>query len=196
MNRKEVETYLDELKEMKNIRVYTPYKYFKGLTTKTDIKSRFQEIVKRKQSLTNYQPFKTDISKSTKPSTYTTTFRELYGRMPRSIEQKSEITGVPHYILKKVFDKGKSAWRTGHRVGATPEQWGYARVHSFLTLGCTVFSADFHLFEEALKEMKPKDIQKWLSLPVKCPRQTLNSPHYKSRNTVHKFLLLYTQYVK
>ena len=37
-------------------------------------------------------------------------------------------------IIKKVYDKGVAAWRTGHRVGAGAEQWGYARVHSFLTL--------------------------------------------------------------
>ena len=28
-----------------------------------------------------------------------------------------------------------AAWRTGHRPGTTPEQWGMARVNSFITKG-------------------------------------------------------------
>ena len=40
---------------------------------------------------------------------------------------------MPYSILKKVYDRGVAAWRTGHRPGTTPEQWGYARVNSFVT---------------------------------------------------------------
>ena len=29
--------------------------------------------------------------------------------------------------------RGMAAWKTGHRPGAGQEQWGYARVNSFLT---------------------------------------------------------------
>lgn len=209
MDRPQVLAYLRELKEKQNVRVYTPYKYFQGLTTKTQIRSRFNDILKGRASKANqpssYQGFKTDyetkessakpLRKSTKPSSYTVAFQEMYGTSATSLVKKSQVTGVPLDILRKVFHKGKAAWRTGHRVGATEEQWGYARVHSFLMLGCTVFSADFSLFEEALPRMKPKDRKKWLSLPVRCPQTTLQSPHYLSRQTYVKFLALKKKYV-
>ena len=44
-----------------------------------------------------------------------------------------------------------AAWRTGHRPGATQQQWGYARVHSFLLCGKTYFSTDSDLVREAKK---------------------------------------------
>ena len=49
------------------------------------------------------------------------------------LENKSKETGVPIGILRAVMRRGMGAWRTGHRPGATQEQWGYARVNSFLT---------------------------------------------------------------
>lgn len=200
MNRREIELYLKDLKDKKGIRVYTPFKYFEGLKTKKEIQSRFRDIVRGKSSddskQSSYQTFATDKQRVTKPSYYTKTFQQLYGRTSKSLEQKANVTGVPLSILKKVYNKGKAAWRTGHRVGANEEQWGYARVHSFLTLGCTVFSADFMLFEMALKEMKPKDRKRWLSLRVTCPKKTLESSYYKKRQTYEKFLALRRKYIK
>jgi hypothetical protein len=38
-----------------------------------------------------------------------------------------------------------AAWRTGHRPGATEQQWGYARVYSFLLKGKTYYTADADL---------------------------------------------------
>ena len=40
---------------------------------------------------------------------------------------------MPFGILKQVFNRGVAAWKTGHRPGTTPEQWGHARVNSFVT---------------------------------------------------------------
>ena len=40
---------------------------------------------------------------------------------------------MPLGILKKVFDRGVAAWKTGHRPGTTAVQWGLARVNSFVT---------------------------------------------------------------
>ena len=40
---------------------------------------------------------------------------------------------MPYGILKKVYDRGMAAWRTGHRPGTTPQQWAFARVNSFTT---------------------------------------------------------------
>ena len=50
-----------------------------------------------------------------------------------SIKKKAEKTGMPFGILKKVYNRGVAAWKTGHRPGTTPEQWGHARVNSFAT---------------------------------------------------------------
>ena len=47
--------------------------------------------------------------------------------------KKAEKSGMPYGILKKVYDRGMAAWRTGHRPGTTPQQWAMARVNSFTT---------------------------------------------------------------
>ena len=46
---------------------------------------------------------------------------------------KAEKSGMPYGILKKVYDRGMAAWKTGHRPGTTPQQWAFARVNSFIT---------------------------------------------------------------
>ena len=40
---------------------------------------------------------------------------------------------MPLGILRKVFDRGVAAWKSGHRPGTTAVQWGLARVNSFVT---------------------------------------------------------------
>ena len=50
-----------------------------------------------------------------------------------SLKKKAEKTGMPFGILKQVFKRGVAAWRTGHRPGTNPTQWGHARVNSFAT---------------------------------------------------------------
>lgn len=52
-----------------------------------------------------------------------------------ALKNKAEKSGISYGILKKVFDRGVAAWRTGHRPGTTPTQWGLARVNSFATKG-------------------------------------------------------------
>ena len=47
--------------------------------------------------------------------------------------KKAAKSGMPYGILKKVYDRGMAAWRTGHRPGTTPQQWAFARVNSFTT---------------------------------------------------------------
>ena len=49
--------------------------------------------------------------------------------------KKSKQTGIPYGILKKSYDRGMAAWRTGHRPGTTPQQWAFARVNSMVTGG-------------------------------------------------------------
>ena len=55
------------------------------------------------------------------------------GNPEKSLKKKAAATGMPLGILRKVFDRGMAAWKTGHRPGTTPVQWGLARVNSFAT---------------------------------------------------------------
>ena len=50
-----------------------------------------------------------------------------------SLKKKADKTGIPLGILRKVYNRGVAAWKSGHRPGTTPEQWGHARVNSFAT---------------------------------------------------------------
>ena len=50
-----------------------------------------------------------------------------------ALQKKADKSGMPLGILKKVYDRGVAAWRTGHRPGTNPQQWGLARVNSFVT---------------------------------------------------------------
>lgn len=65
-----------------------------------------------------------------------------------AIKNKAEKTGISYSILKKVFDRGVAAWRTGHRPGTTPTQWGLARINSFATGGKTRTTADKDLWSQ------------------------------------------------
>jgi hypothetical protein len=60
-------------------------------------------------------------------------FEPLEENADASLKKKAEKTGIPFGILKKVYNRGVAAWKTGHRPGTTPEQWGHARVNSFAT---------------------------------------------------------------
>ena len=51
------------------------------------------------------------------------------------LKNKAKETDVPIGILRAVMRRGMAAWKTGHRPGANQQQWGYARVNSFLTKG-------------------------------------------------------------
>ena len=50
-----------------------------------------------------------------------------------ALVNKAKKSGMPYGILKKVYDRGMAAYKTGHRPGATPQQWALARVNSFTT---------------------------------------------------------------
>lgn len=65
-----------------------------------------------------------------------------------SLRKKAEKTGISFSILKQVYKRGVAAWRTGHRPGTTPEQWGHARVNSFATGGKTRTTADADLWKQ------------------------------------------------
>jgi len=62
---------------------------------------------------------------------------------------KAKKSGVSLDTLRKVYKRGVAAWRTGHRPGTNPQQWGMARVNSYIMKGKgTYHGADKDLREE------------------------------------------------
>lgn len=154
--------------------VYSPKKYFKGLDEKQKIK-RIEEIKKNKKlELTNpkaYKFFKTDYDDKgklipTKKSSYTLKFHELFPNL-KTLKDISDETGISLNIIKKVYNKGLGAYRTGHRPGASASQWGYARVYSFILKGCTFYGPDHYLAVEAM-EQSPKAKKHYSKMSCMC----------------------------
>ena len=147
----------------KHGKVYAPLKYFRGLDTLKDVDTRYMRIIGSKDQATrSYKPFETNKGVKTRPSSYTRAFYREYPNAT-SLKNKSDVTGIPLSILQEVYRKGVAAWQTGHRPGATKEQWGYARVHSFIMMGKTTKTADEYLVEKALPKMTPQNKKRWLS---------------------------------
>lgn len=66
-----------------------------------------------------------------------------------ALKKKAEKSGVSLSVLKKVYARGVAAWNSGHRPGTTPQQWGMARVNSYITKGKgTYHGADKDLREQ------------------------------------------------
>jgi hypothetical protein len=142
---------MGQTRKLKKTNPLWPPKYFKGLTKKQQ-KERAKEIAKFKRigykSRKAYVPWKTDTYIKTKRSGYTTHWKTMFPNA-KSLEAKAEATGVPLKYIRESYNRGVGAWTTGHRPGATAEQWGYARVHSFLLCGKTYLTTDSDLAREA-----------------------------------------------
>jgi len=65
-----------------------------------------------------------------------------------ALKKKSDKSGISLGILKKVYNRGMAAWKTGHRPGANQQQWAYARVNSFITGGKTRTTGDADLWKQ------------------------------------------------
>ena len=86
-------------------------------------------------------------------STYEESFDELLEN--EGLKKKAAKSGISLGTLKKVYNRGMAAWRTGHRPGTTPQQWGMARVNSYITKGKgTYYGADSDLSGKGKKEKK------------------------------------------
>src|SRR5210317_2605082 len=59
--------------------------------------------------------------------------RRLYVEAVAGLQKKANKSGMPYSILKQVYDRGMAAWKSGHRPGASQQQWAFARVNSFIT---------------------------------------------------------------
>ena len=86
----------------------------------------------------------------------------LFEEPSEGLKKKAEETGISYGILKKVYDRGVAAWRTGHRPGTNPSQWGFARVNSFATKGKGTWGkADSDLAAKVRKEEVEVDEACW-----------------------------------
>lgn len=137
----------------KTRKLFLPEKYF-GTLTRKKREARVKEIqrfgAKNSKDPRAYVGFKTDRNVKTKKSKYTGAWDRIFPGV-KSLKDRAKVTGVPEDLLQKSYDRGLAAWRTGHRPGATQQQWGYARVSSLLMLGKTAFTADADLVRDAKK---------------------------------------------
>lgn len=119
---------------------YAPLKYFRGLKTRSGVERRYLKMLRG-----DYKPFPTDKGVRTRRSKYTIAFEKKYGTNAKTLPQIARVTGVPLWKLRKVYNRGLAAWRTGHRPGASQHAWAQARVYSFVTGGKTARTADSDL---------------------------------------------------
>ena len=141
--------------------MYWPAKYFAGLskTRKAKRKSEIKRFGSKSwKNRSAYKGFKTDRGVKTRKSSYSAKFAKQFPKA-KSLEARAAATGVPLGVIRSCYNRGMAAWRTGHRPGATQQQWGYARVHSFLLCGKTFHSTDSDLAREA--KSKSATAKKW-----------------------------------
>ena len=128
-----------------------PANYHKGLKKSTKVKrdAQFKKQAKMDDDDPNaYKPAPGDASAETKPSKHTLKYKKMYGEerlsfssfndiitedVTTALKKKADKTGMPLSVLRQVYNRGVAAWKTGHRPGTTPSQWGHARVNSFVT---------------------------------------------------------------
>ena len=91
------------------------------------------------------------------------------------LKKKAAKSGISYGTLKKVYNRGMAAWRTGHRPGTTPQQWGMARVNSYIGKGKgTYYGADADL-RGAKRKTKKEDVNE-------VSKDTLQKYHKKSQD--------------
>ena len=122
-------------KDIKDKEGTQPAKYYAGGMSKSTKDKRATHFKKKKEG-----PAPGDASAETKPSVHTKKFKQMYGETVlnekiTALVNKSEKSGISYSILKKVYDRGMAAYKTGHRPGTTSQQWALARVNSFITKG-------------------------------------------------------------
>jgi len=130
-----------DIKDKKGTQPAVYYKGIKSKSTKSKRDAHFKKGAKMDDdNPAAYKPAPGDATAETKPSKHTKKFKQMYGesieldeKSNEGLKNKAEKSGMPYGILKKVYDRGIAAWRTGHRPGTTPQQWGMARVNSFIT---------------------------------------------------------------
>ena len=148
--------------------------YKKGLSKKEQLSAaraseRAEKAEKEGKSLDEvYKPWPSDKKAQAKrkksgkkmpKSKSTIAYEKKYGKSDHSeysemdfnegLKKKAKDSGIPLGILRTVYAKGVGAWKTGHRPGTTPQQWGMARVNSFITGSGKARQADANLWKKA-----------------------------------------------
>lgn len=103
-----------------------------------------------------YEPAPGDATAKTKPSKATKEVRrimnneeiEITEAAENSLAAKAKKFNVPLGTLKTVYKRGVAAWNSGHRPGTTAQQWGHARVNSYLRKG----KGTYHGADKDLRE--------------------------------------------
>jgi len=124
----------------------TTGKYYTGVAKnkKDDREDHFERNAKKADDDPSaYRPAPGDKEAKTKESKHTKKARAMgyteefdflgEDAAGKSLADKAKKSDMPAGILRKVYNRGVAAWKTGHRPGTTPEQWGHARVNSFIT---------------------------------------------------------------
>ena len=57
------------------------------------------------------------------------------GSAGKSLAEKARKSGISLSVLRKVYQRGIGAWKSGHRPGMSPQAWAMARVNSYITGG-------------------------------------------------------------
>lgn len=84
-----------------------------------------------------------------------------------ALKKKAEKSGISYGTLKKVYDRGMAAWKSGHRPGTTPQQWAFARVNSFVTKSKGTWGgADKDLASNVRKESLDESFQMQVQQPA------------------------------
>lgn len=144
-------------KDIKDREGTQPKKYHSGLSKSTKEKrdAHFKKGAKMDDDNPEaYKPAPGDAEAKTKESKYTKKYKEKFGEevinesADEAIKKKSEDSGISFSILKKVYERGFAAWRTGHRPGTTPHQWAMGRINSFVVGGKTRTTADADLWKK------------------------------------------------
>lgn len=124
-------------KDIKDKEGTQPAKYFKGLkkSTKNKRDAHFKKN-DGKGSFKDAPGDKKAREKDMPKSKYTKDYKKMYDEVVNftegALEDKSKKSGISVGTLRKVYNRGMAAWKTGHRPGTTPQQWGHARVNAFI----------------------------------------------------------------
>lgn len=70
----------------------------------------------------------------------------------KALENKAKKSGISISILRKVYNRGKAAWNSGHRPGVAQNQWAMGRVNSFITGVGGARKADKDLWKKKKKK--------------------------------------------
>ena len=175
-NRKEeVVDEVSQDKDIKDREGTQPAKYHSGLkkSTKATRDAQFKKGAEMDHKDPAAYPDKHagDDTAKTRTSKHTKKYHDMFGEhreyeltedSKAALMKKADKSGIPYSILKKVYDRGMAAWRTGHRPGAGQEQWAYARVNSFITKGKGTWGgADKDLAAKVKKESVEFDEACW-----------------------------------